>query len=78
MQLEELLDGCYAAPHAVDSDIFAKAFRFVEPNQVRALGLYPYYRPLEQNDGPVARIRGHEVVMLGSNNYLGLTMQAGP
>jgi 8-amino-7-oxononanoate synthase len=73
MQLEEALRGSHEAPHIVDADILAKAFRFDQADQVRALGLYPYFQPLENNDGPVARFQGREVIMLGSNNYLGLT-----
>lgn len=37
------------------------------------MGLYPYFRPIEENEGPVVRIEGRRVVMAGSNNYLGLT-----
>ena len=35
--------------------------------------MYPYFRPLDLNDGPEAIIDGRRVVMFGSNNYLGLT-----
>src|SRR5262245_38851267 len=43
--------------------------------QVRATreaGLYPYYRALSSAQDPVVRFRDRELVMLGSNNYLGL------
>ena len=36
-------------------------------------GLYPYFRPIERNEGTRAIVDGHEVIMAGSNNYLGLT-----
>jgi 8-amino-7-oxononanoate synthase len=36
-------------------------------------GLYPYFRHLEGRPGPVVQMEGEERVMLGSNNYLGLT-----
>src|SRR5262249_19756523 len=34
---------------------------------------YPFFRPLDFNNGPIAQLEGREVIMLGSNNYLGLT-----
>jgi hypothetical protein len=37
------------------------------------MGVYPFFRPLDFNNGPLAQIEGREVIMLGSNNYLGLT-----
>ncbi len=57
--------------------IFEKAERFLDPEgdytQVRARGLYPYFRPIEVSEGTTAVIHGKEVIMAGSNNYLGLT-----
>lgn len=55
------------------SDVFAKALDWQLYDQVRGMGLYPYFQPLDENQGPVARYQGREVIMLGSNNYLGLT-----
>jgi 8-amino-7-oxononanoate synthase len=37
------------------------------------MGFYPYFRPIEENEGPVVQIEGRKIVMAGSNNYLGLT-----
>ncbi len=54
-------------------DPFAVAERFQVAKQVRAMGLMPYYRELTRNEGPTAVFEGRDVVMLGSNNYLGLT-----
>lgn len=57
--------------------LFDKARRFLEAEgdyaQIRAADLYPYFRPIEVAEGTRAVIRGHEVIMAGSNNYLGLT-----
>ncbi|MDZ4763804.1 MAG: aminotransferase class I/II-fold pyridoxal phosphate-dependent enzyme [Chloroflexota bacterium] len=36
-------------------------------------GIYPYFRALSDTEGAVASFEGKEVVMIGSNNYLGLT-----
>ena len=54
-------------------DLFAKCFEFTRADEVKAAGLYPYFRPIEENEGPVVRIGGKKVIMAGSNNYLGLT-----
>src|SRR3990172_6055350 len=54
-------------------DIFAKAFEFTLADQARAASLYPFFQPLDSNDGPEAQIYGRRVLMFGSNNYLGLT-----
>ena len=60
--------------------IFAKAERFFDPDgdyaQVRAAGLYPFFRAITVNEGTRAIMNGREVIMAGSNNYLGLTNDA--
>ena len=56
----------------VTQDIFSKAFNFTKADEVKALGLYST-KPLEATDGTIVEIEGHEVIMAGSNNYLGLT-----
>ena len=42
----------------------------------RREGLLPYFREVESAAGPVVRMEGRERLMLGSNNYLGLTGDA--
>jgi len=54
-------------------DLFTKCFEFTRADEVKALGVYPYFRPIEENEGPVVQIEGRKVIMAGSNNYLGLT-----
>jgi len=54
-------------------DLFDKAIEFTRADEVKAAGLYPYFRPIEENEGPVVSISGKKVIMAGSNNYLGLT-----
>jgi len=54
-------------------DIFAKAFDFKKADEVKALGLFPYFKPLTATDGTEVVIEGQKVIMAGSNNYLGLT-----
>ena len=57
----------------VSQDVFEKCYAFKAADNARKAGLYPYFRPLDYNDGPEAVIDGERVLMLGSNNYLGLT-----
>lgn len=56
--------------------LFDKCAKFVDPQeiyaQIKKAGLYPYFRPIERNDGTRAIINGREIIMAGSNNYLGL------
>lgn len=54
-------------------DIFSKAYDFTKADEVKAQGLYPYFKPLQATDGTTVQIDGREVIMAGSNNYLGLT-----
>jgi 8-amino-7-oxononanoate synthase len=54
-------------------DIFQKCFDYTRVDDVKNMGLYPYFKPLSGQVGPVMEIDGHSVIMLGSNNYLGLT-----
>ena len=54
-------------------DLFKKAYDFTRADEVKKSGLYPYFRAIEENEGPVVQIEGRKVIMAGSNNYLGLT-----
>lgn len=55
------------------ADLFQKCFEFTRADEVKKSGLYPYFRPIEENEGPVVQIEGKKMIMAGSNNYLGLT-----
>ena len=70
LDMEEM-DGRQRDAHS--ADIFARIAHFQLADQARAAGLYPFFQPVEVNDGPEAEVNGKRVVMLGSNNYLGLT-----
>jgi 8-amino-7-oxononanoate synthase len=54
-------------------DLFQKCWSFTRADEIKAAGVYPYFRPIEENEGPVVMIEGRRIVMAGSNNYLGLT-----
>jgi 8-amino-7-oxononanoate synthase len=53
--------------------MLAKAYAYTRPDEVKALGLYPYFIPVEQSDATEVIVDGVRRVMVGSNNYLGLT-----
>ncbi|MFA7361133.1 MAG: pyridoxal phosphate-dependent aminotransferase family protein [Candidatus Kapaibacterium sp.] len=55
------------------NNLFTKCYTFTRADEVKAAGYYPYFRPIEQNEGPVVKLEGREVIMAGSNNYHGLT-----
>ncbi|MBI5476587.1 MAG: pyridoxal phosphate-dependent aminotransferase family protein [Ignavibacteriales bacterium] len=54
-------------------DLFQKCWDFTRADEVKAAGFYPYFRAIEENEGPVVQIEGRKIIMAGSNNYLGLT-----
>ncbi len=54
------------------ADLFEKCFNYIAPQQVRDLGIYPYFHPVQSAPGNEVVIDGKECIMIGSNNYLGL------
>ena len=56
-------------------DIFEKCERFTLANQYRAMGIYPYFHALESRQDVEVIMEGKRRIMLGSNNYLGLTTE---
>lgn len=54
-------------------DIFEKCFNYSDAKEVIAAGLYPYFHALETGQDTEVIIEGIKTVMIGSNNYLGLT-----
>lgn len=72
-------DEVTAAQIAFSSDrpvanVLDKARNFDLMDQARQMNLMPYFRELTRNEGPTCIFEGREVTMLGSNNYLGLTV----
>lgn len=47
--------------------------QYTVPQQAKAMGVYPYFRPISSDQDTVVTIHGKPVLMLGSNSYLGLT-----
>jgi len=54
-------------------DVFQKCKEFTRANDAREAGFYLMYREIGSPQDPVVTMNGQKVVMLGSNNYLGLT-----
>jgi 8-amino-7-oxononanoate synthase len=57
----------------IRSDIFAKTAEFTRAREAMALGIYPFFTPFDDSEGTILRYQGRDVIMIGSNNYLGLT-----
>src|SRR2546429_4548641 len=53
--------------------LFDKCKTFTKARELQAVGLYPYFRPISHSEDTVVVIEGKERIMMGSNNYLGLT-----
>jgi len=56
-----------------EKKLFKKCYSFTEADDVKAAGIYPYFNPIEDSEGPEVHMNGKKVIMAGSNNYLGLT-----
>jgi 8-amino-7-oxononanoate synthase len=61
------------APVRQATDLFDKCRRFTAAREAIAGGLYPYFQPIERSYDTEVVIRGERKIMVGSNNYLGLT-----
>jgi 8-amino-7-oxononanoate synthase len=60
-------------PVADVSPFFEKCYRYEDAERVRQAGLYSFFRVVESAQDPEVSIGGRRLIMLGSNNYLGLT-----
>lgn len=50
-----------------------KLAQYREPQKYKGIGVYPYFTPISSAQNSVVTINGKQVLMLGSNSYLGLT-----
>lgn len=55
------------------TDLFEKCFNFTESKEAKKAGIYPYFNVLESGQDSEVIINGKRTIMLGANNYLGLT-----
>ena len=65
--------GPLGALEATTPDVFEKCRKYTTAKEVMAAGLYPYFHVVESEQSPEAIVEGRKMIMLGSNNYLGLT-----
>ena len=56
------------------ADIFDKCAAYTAAREVMAAGLYPYFKPIQENCGTEVFVKGRRLIMMASNNYLGLTV----
>jgi len=52
--------------------IFDKCYNFTRAEEVQEMGIYPFFTPIQEVNGNRVRVDGKEMLMVGSNNYLGL------
>lgn len=50
-----------------------KMARYDVPQKIEQMGLYPFFRTIESEQDTIVKIKGQDVLMFGSNSYLGLT-----
>ncbi len=55
------------------TDIFDKCFKFNAAKELQKVGFYPFFRVIESAQDPEVTLNGKKMIMVGSNNYLGLT-----
>ena len=53
-------------------DVFKKCFDFTRAEEAKKSGLYPYFTEIEKVEGDSVWVNGKKILMVGSNNYLGL------
>jgi 8-amino-7-oxononanoate synthase len=52
--------------------IFDKCYNFTRADEAKAMGIYPYFTPIQEVKGNRVKVDGKDMIMVGSNNYLGL------
>lgn len=62
-----------SAPTNGKLGIFNKCYDFTAADEVREMGIYPFFREISSAPDNEVTINGKQVIMIGSNNYLGLT-----
>ncbi|MGZ5497753.1 MAG: aminotransferase class I/II-fold pyridoxal phosphate-dependent enzyme, partial [Candidatus Aminicenantales bacterium] len=53
-------------------DVFEKCLSFTRADELKAVDLYPFFTPIEEAVGNQIKVGGRPMIMVGSNNYLGL------
>ena len=60
-------------PEPRTADIFSKAYNFTRADEVAQAGMHPYFKAIASQHGGMVVVNGREMVITGSNDYLGLT-----
>jgi len=58
--------------NTIAADLFEKCNNFGEAQVIRDQGVYPFFHPISSELGDEVIIDGQRVIMIGSNNYVGL------
>jgi len=67
----DIMDKCY---QFYSKPEFAQTLGYpTNPRTAKAMGFYPFFIPIEESEGTEVTIENRKLVMIGSNNYLGLT-----
>ncbi|MCK5578367.1 MAG: pyridoxal phosphate-dependent aminotransferase family protein [Planctomycetes bacterium] len=53
--------------------LFDKCKNYTRVTETKEAGYYPYFKPIQSGANTTVKIYGREMIMVGSNNYLGLT-----
>lgn len=54
-------------------NLLEKSLRFTRAREAQAAGYYPFFIPIQSSSGAEVLVNGEPKIMMGSNNYLGLT-----
>ncbi|MFQ5604513.1 MAG: aminotransferase class I/II-fold pyridoxal phosphate-dependent enzyme [bacterium] len=58
------------------ADLFDKCYNFTKAKELQEQGWYPYFKAIQSGADTEVTIGGRKLIMIGSNNYLGLTQDA--
>ena len=72
----KVTDNVAAQERPRTADIFSKAYNFTRADEVAELGMHPYFKAIASQHGGMVVVDGREMVITGSNDYLGLTQDA--
>lgn len=68
-----LLEASVQTKSKIQKDAFDKAYNFTRADEVAAIGMHPYFKAISSQNGGMVNVQGQEMVITGSNDYLGLT-----